>query len=84
METRDDLQPRAKTSITGHGSVVFHDVTSHGLHRLCVAQYDRYPDIETWLGLLKSDARPMACRYVERITAGVFIGYLWIYFKEGE
>jgi hypothetical protein len=81
--TSHDLTPRVKTVLQGHGAVIFHDVTRYGLHRMCVAQFNQYPDLEPWLAMIEK-ARVLAHRYVEKETAGVFIGYLWIYFKEGE
>jgi hypothetical protein len=80
----ENLQPRVKTSITGHGSVVLRDVTRQGLQRVCIGQHDQYPDLETWLAMLPPNARVLAHRYTERMTAGVFVGYLWLYFKKGE
>jgi hypothetical protein len=78
------LTPRVRTSVSGEGGVVFHDETSFGLRRMCVASYDKYPDLELWLGMLHPDAKPHAYRYVEKIEADIlFIGYLWIYYKIG-
>lgn len=76
-----DPRPRLKTAIEGEGAVVFHDRTRYGLCRMCVGSYGKYPDLETWLALLPETARPLTHRYVERVTAQVFIGYLWLYYK---
>jgi hypothetical protein len=76
-------QPRIKTAVDGEGAVVFHDRTRFGLCRMCIASYEKYPDIETWLKLLPPTAAPLACRYTERVASQVFIGYLWIYYKIG-
>lgn len=78
-----DLRPRVKTEIDGEGSVIIHDRTRYGLCRMCVAMYRQYPNVETWVGLLPDAARPLGYRYTERLTAQVFIGYLWIYYKIG-
>lgn len=78
------LTPSVKTSIKDEGTVVFHDVTRYGLRRMCVASYSKYPSLETWLDLLPKDAQPQLYRYTEKVTAeSVFIGYLWIYYKQG-
>ena len=78
------LRPRVKTAIQGEGSVVHHDITPYGLCRMCVASYHKYPDLETWCGMLPEDAALLGHRYVEKITLEVvFIGYLWIYYKNG-
>lgn len=74
------LRPSLKTKIQGEGIVVHRDVTRFGLHRMCVATYAKYPDIEVWLTLLNT--LPFAHRYTERIVSDVFIGYLWLYWKE--
>jgi len=76
------VSPAVGTVITSEGKVIFHDVTRYELHRMCVATRDMYPDVETWLELLKGkDVK--ATRYTEKIVSGVFIGYLWFYWKEG-
>jgi hypothetical protein len=79
-----DLQPSAKTTIRGEGGVVFRDVTRYGLHRMCVAAYRKYPDLEVWAGMLPrgADIEGAACRYAEKIVSDVFVGYLWLYWKE--
>ena len=79
---RNPYHPAVGTKITGEGRVVFHDVTAYDLHRMCVATEGRYPDVEVWMELLK-DRHVMFIRYAEKITAGVFIGGLWFYWKEG-
>jgi hypothetical protein len=76
------LRPPVKTTIKGEGTVVYHDETRYGLRRICVASYDKYPDLEIWCGLL-NDANLLRHRYVEKVTASVWIGYLWIYYKQG-
>jgi len=68
--------------IAGHGQVVFRDVTRYGLHRLCVMQAGQYPDETVWVTLVRC-CEVLAVRYTERIMAGVFTGFLWIYWKEG-
>ena len=77
------LTPTKRTTIKGEGSVVHHDETRFGLRRMCVASYEKYPDLDVWCALLPQQ-RLLAHRYVDRMTSGVFIGYLWIYYKEGE
>lgn len=69
------------TKITGEGTVVRHTVSRYGLHTAVVAVKDKYPDIETWLELLK-DRCVVLHHYSERILAGVFTGYLWLFWKE--
>lgn len=84
VATEKQLYPAVGTVITNEGKVVRHDVTRYGLHRMCVAVKDKYPDVETWFELLKN--KPLIkikTRYAEKIVAGVFIGYLWFYWKEG-
>jgi hypothetical protein len=77
-----DLRPRVKTTVSGEGKVVFHDETRRGLRRMCVASYGKYPDLETWLGMLEPTAYVCAYRYIEKLEAGIlFVGYLWIYYK---
>jgi hypothetical protein len=80
----NNLQPSAKTTIAGKGGVVFRDVTVHGLQRMCVAAYGKYPDVEVWTGMLPrgADIDGAACRYAEKIVSDVFVGYLWFYWKE--
>jgi len=73
---------RVGTVITGEGGVVFHDVTPHGLHRMCVGVRGKYPDVEVWMETLK-DVRVRKIRYTEKMTVGQFVGYLWFYWKEG-
>lgn len=82
VPTEAPLSPAVGTVITGEGRVVFHDVTRYDLHRMCVATKDMYPDVETWLALLKGK-EVKATRYTEKIVSGVFLGYLWFYWKEG-
>lgn len=77
-----DLQPTAKTTIAGEGGVVFRDQTLHGLHRMCVAAYGKYPDVEVWAGMLRTNLDRAVYRYAEKILTDVFIGYLWLYWKE--
>ena len=77
------LSPAVGTSITGEGRVVFHDVSRCDLHRMCVETIGKYPDVEIWMELLK-DRDVRGVRYTERVNSvGVFLGYLWFYFKEG-
>ena len=79
-----DLYPSAKTTIAGEGGVVFRDQTLHGLHRMCVAAYGKYPDLEVWLGMMPKGVDPNRAvyRYAEKMTTDVFIGYLWFFWKE--
>ena len=84
MSAEFQPRPRIKTAIEGEGAVVFHDRTRYGLCRMCVAQYGKYPDLETWMSLLDSRANILSHRYTEKQeAASVFIGYLWIYYKTG-
>lgn len=77
------LSPAVKTTITGEGSVVWHDETRFGLRRLCVANYEKYPDVELWAGMLPKTADVKLHRYVEKeIKKDCFAFYLWIYWKE--
>ena len=69
------------TAITGEGKVVTHEMSRYGLHRLCVAVEGKYPDVEVWLDLL-SDVNVKLIRYAEKVSLGVFVGFLWFYFKE--
>lgn len=78
-----ELKPKVGTSIQGEGRIVFHDVTRYELHRLCVETIEKYPDVETWMELLK-DWNVQEVRYTEKIVAGALFGYLWFYFKEAE
>lgn len=74
--------PPVKTTISGEGTVVRHDITRYGLRRLCVMCREKYPDIELWLGVLPKGAEALLYRYVEKKTSGVVSQYLWIYWKE--
>ena len=77
------LSPAVKTTITGEGTVVFHDETRYGLRRLCVASYSKYPDLDVWMGLLPTGADVELHRYVEKVVKqDVFAYYLWLYWKE--
>lgn len=82
IERMQNLSPSLKTKIDGYGAVVFRDLTRYGLHRMCIAQYQQYPDLETWLELLDENAKPLGHRYTEKIVNHVFVGYLWLYWKE--
>ena len=75
------LSPAVGTALRGEGSIVFHDVTRCGLHRLCISVAHKYPDLELWCELLK-DKDLLRHRYTET-NKQVFIGYLWFYWKEG-
>ena len=78
------LRPRVKTAIANEGVVVFHDETRYGLRRICVASNGKYPDLETWLGMMDPSANALAYRYLEKVYAdSVQVGYLWIYYKDG-
>ncbi len=76
------LRPRLKTRVEGLGLVVLRDVTRFGLHRMVVALHERYPDPEPWLEMLNEGARPLAHHFSEKVVNQVFIGYLWLYWKE--
>lgn len=76
------LKPPVKTTITGEGTVVHHDVTRKGLYRLKVECQNKYPTVETWSAMLPTEARQMACWTEDRMVAGSgFIGVLWIFYK---
>lgn len=78
------ISPAIGTVIAGEGKVVYHDVTVYGLHRMCVAVKDKYPDVETWLKLLENREYDIKLiRYTEKTVAHVFTGFLWFYWKEG-
>jgi hypothetical protein len=71
------------TAITGEGLVIFKDVTVHGLHRMCVEQLDKYPDVEVWSELLAFSGWRLALHdYRERLVSGVVVCHLWIFWKE--
>lgn len=77
------LTPTVGMAIRGQGTVVRHDVTRYGLHRLCVSLTGRYPDLETWCEMLKEKELKLH-QYAERIVANVVCEcFLWIYWKEG-
>lgn len=69
------------TVITHEGKMISHEVSRYGLHRLCVAVEGKYPDVELWLEML-GGVSVKRIRYDEKVTLGVFVGYLWFYFKE--
>jgi len=49
---------------------------------LCISADSKYPDLETWLGLMDPNANPLAYLYVEKVYVdSVFVGYLWIFYK---
>lgn len=73
--------PAVKTTISGEGTVVFHDETRFGLRRLCVMRRDAYPDAEVWMGLLEN-ADVKSIRYAEREVNGIWSYFLWLYWKE--
>lgn len=76
---------RVGTAITGEGVVIFKDETVHGLHRMCVEQLDKYPDVEVWSELLAVSGQQLAIArhdYRERIVSGVVVCHLWLYWKE--
>lgn len=77
---RRGTAPAVKTTITGEGTVVRHDVSWFGLHIMVVAVKDKYPDIDLWLKMIKGHA--VLHHYSERVTVNVFTGYLWIWWKE--
>lgn len=79
-----ELSPRVNTTITGEGTVIQHDVTRKGLHRLKIEVQGKYPTLETWSNMLPKEARQMACWTEERLVAGSgFVGVLWIFYKIG-
>ena len=72
---------RVGTAIAGEGVVIFKDVTVHGLHRMCIEQLDKYPDVELWSQMLGKWS--MAEHdYRERLISGVAVCHLWLYWKE--
>lgn len=78
-----ELTPRVKTTITGEGTVVLHDVTRKGLHRLKVERSGEYPDFEIWKGMLPKDIRLVGSWAEEVMTPNGFTGVMWIYYKVG-
>ena len=78
-----ELTPRVKTTITGEGTVVLHDVTRRGLHRLKVERSDEYPNYELWKGMLPKDIRFIGSMADEALTPTGFVGILWIFYKIG-
>lgn len=79
----DELTPRVKTTITGQGTVVLHDVTHKGLYRLKVERMNEYPDLDLWRGLLPKEHRYISCMPEEHLTPTGFTGTLWIFYKIG-
>jgi len=79
----DELTPRVKTTITNEGTVVLHDVTRMGLHRLKVERLNDYPNFELWRGMLPKEHRYIACSTEETGTPAGFVCILWIYYKIG-
>lgn len=76
-----ELKPPVKTTITGQGTVVLHDVTRKGLHRLKVERSNDYPNFDTWRGLLPKEHRYIACMTEEKPDPHGWIGTLWIFYK---
>lgn len=76
-----ELTPRVKTSITGEGTVVQHDVTRMGLHRLKVERNNEYPNLKLWRGMLPKQHRYIACMTEEKLNPTGFVGTLWIFYK---
>ena len=76
------LQPAVRTSVRGEGRVTARDVTRFQLHRMRVEMEAKYPDLEVWLRMLPATARPLLYRYEERVNNHVFVGSLWLYWKE--
>lgn len=76
-----ELSPRVKTTITGQGTVVLHDITRKGLHRLKVERANDYPDLDTWRKMLPKEHRYLGCMTNEQLNPTGFIGTLWIYYK---
>lgn len=72
---------RVGTKIIGEGVVVFKDVTVHGLHRMCIEQLGKYPDVEVWAQLLGT-WRYALHDYRERLVSGFMVCHLWIFWKE--
>lgn len=79
----DELTPRVKTTITNQGTVVLHDVTRKGLHRLKVELNNEYPNLELWRGLLPKEHRYISCMTEEKLIPTGFVGTLWIFYKIG-
>lgn len=65
----------------GKGRVMSHDVTRYGLHRMAVELADGYPDLDTWVRMLPAGTRLAHYDYTEKAGL-VFVGYLWLYWKE--
>ena len=77
-----ELRPALNTRVTGQGLVTFRDRTRYGLHRMCVVIEGKYPDLQAWLNMLDPTADPKLYYYQERETAGVFVGTLWLFWKQ--
>lgn len=75
------LNPRVGTKITGHGLVVRRDVTRFRLHRMVVAQRERYPDLEIWCEIVK-DKKLLLHWYQEKLEGNGLVCYLWLFWKE--
>lgn len=76
-----ELKPPVKTTITGEGTVVLHDVTRKGLHRLKVERNGEYPDLDVWRKLLPKEHRYLGCMTDEQLNPTGYVGILWIYYK---
>lgn len=79
----DELTPRVKTTITGEGTVVLHDTTRMGMHRLKVERMNDHPNFDLWRGMLPKEHRYIACWTEEQVTPVGYVGVLWIYYKIG-
>lgn len=73
--------PPAGTRIVGEGEVYSHDVTKYRLHRMCIRVVGKYPDTNVWLHFLKGNELLGRC-YAEKTGNSVFIGLLWLYWKD--
>ena len=71
---------RVGTKISGEGVVIFKDVTVHGLHRMCIQQNDKYPDVEVWSQLI--NWKIAAHDYRDRIVSNVVVCHLWLFWKD--
>jgi len=74
---------RLGLKLTNEGVVVKADVTRYGLHRACIEQKDKYPDIEAWAQLIR-DPSLFQHRYTEKVDTetGIARCFLWLYWKE--
>ncbi len=74
---------RIGTKLSNEGVVIFSDVTPHGLHRACIEQVGKYPDVEAWAQMVKNPSL-WQYRYTEKVNteSGIARCFLWLYWKE--